>query len=400
MNNGSGQFATPRVHAIVLTRDRPEGLRRCVETTLSRLGRDDALTILDDSAQTKASEHHTALVSIAKRSRTVVSHLPAEQAHRQIAVVNNGSRMFWQAKSAVRDIAPLRNLSLLLSATLGARTTILIDDDVTGFDLVATHRFLAERLREPSGVVAGAQMGGWTEMDTVSQLQEALTRLTASPERKHVSLADLFRAAIDNRGQRANECQWVSAGYMAFSIPTVKLMAFPPGYNEDWLWCLLQHSDRGTRIVKTRQLVLHEPSMLRRLTCDNARFELEGDLILDSLTECLASGSRKRVPTLRRLSEYTPDTSILPATRVAETMQQAAEVERLGLMQPQLREYGLGVIEEMSLDDSLKVNGRAVVHEWCVNAEAKQRAFTPMLDNAAVTRVLRALWTKGMCNGK
>ena len=29
-------------------------------------------------------------------------------------------------------------------------------------------------------------------------------------------------------------------------------------------------------------------------------------------------------------------------------MQQAAEVERLGLMQPQLREYGLRVMEEMS----------------------------------------------------
>ena len=41
-----------------------------------------------------------------------------------------------------------------------------------------------------------------------------------------------------------------------------------------------------------------------------------------------------------------------------------------------------------------------MVHEWCVNAEAKQRVFTPMLDNAAVTSVLRALWTKGMCNGK
>ena len=294
----------------------------------------------------------------------------------------------------------LRNLSLLLSATLGAHTTVLIDDDVIGFDLFATHRFLAEQLREANGVVVGAQMGGWTEMDTVTRLQEALKRLTVWSEEKHVSVADLFGVAIGNIGQRANECQWVSAGYMAFNIPTKKLMAFPPGYNEDWLWCLLQHGDCGTRIVKSEQLVFHEPSMLRRPTCDDVRFELGGDLILDSLVECLASGSRNGAPALRHLSKHTPDASILPATRAAETMQQAAEVERLGQMRWQLREYGLRVIEEMSRHDSLEVNGREMVHEWCADAEAKLSAFKPMLDNAALVSALRVLWTKGICDGK
>ena len=200
MKNEVGEFEAPRVHAIVLTRDRPEGLRRCVETALSKLTWRDALTVLDDSAPLKASANRTSLVGIAKRSRTVVSHLLAAQAHRQVAAMNNGARMPWQARSAVRDIAPLRNLSLLLSAALGGHTTVLIDDDVTGFDLLATHRFLAEMLPLPNGVIVGAQMGGWTEMDTVTRLQDALTRLTARSGQKGLAMAELFGATTDNVG--------------------------------------------------------------------------------------------------------------------------------------------------------------------------------------------------------
>ena len=162
----------------------------------------------------------------------------------------------------------------------------------------------------------------------------------------------------------------------------------------------MQRRDCGTRILKTSQLVLHKPSRLRQPTCDDVRFELRGDLILDSLVQCLASGSIGGLSTLRRLSGHTPDASVLPAARARETLQQAAEVERRGQMQPQLREHGLGVMEEMTRDDALEMNGRATVREWCVDAEAKQRSFTPMLGDAAVLATLARIMREGVDSGR
>ena len=141
----------------------------------------------------------------------------------------------------------------------------------------------------------------------------------------------------------------MSAGYTAYSIPTTKLTAFPPGYNEDWLWCVLQRRDCGTRILKTSQLVLHKPSRLRQPTCDDVRFELRGDLILDSLVQCLASGSIGGLSTLRRLSGHTPDASV-PAGRPRQG--DPATGSRGGTSWTDagrsLREHGLGVMEEMN----------------------------------------------------
>ena len=395
MTSNVRQPDSPRVHAIILTRDRPKELSRCVATALSTLGRCDVLTVLDDSRPGNAPENRALSGMVAQRSSTAVSHLPAEQVHDAVALAHGGLRLAWQAKSAVRDIAPLRNLSLLLARTVGALTTVLIDDDVSSFDLVDTHRFLAEQPREPNGVIVGAHIGGWTEMDTVTRLEDAMGRLMERPHNEPTSIADLFGASVATGMQRTKECDWVSAGYMAFNIPPLRLSGFPPGYNEDWLWCFLQHAERGTRIVRNGQLVLHEPQALRRSTCSDVRFELAGDLILDTLVECRQKGSKKRTSTLDRLCRHTPGASILPVTRVLEALQRASQVERLGRMDPHLWEHGLQVLVDIVRRDMLEADGRSVIASWCREVETKQAAFAPMADDMPVLAALKVLMVKG-----
>ena len=372
MTSNVRQPGSPRVHAIILTQDRPEELSRCVATALTTLTQCDVLTVLDDSKPGNAAANLARSGMAARRSSTAVFHLLADQLHNAVALAHGGFSMAWQAKTAVRDIAPLRNLSLLLAATVAAKTTVLIDDDVTSFDLLGTHSFLAEQPRGPNGTIVGAHIGGSTEMDTVTRLQDALGRLMKRSHAKPTSVAELFAASVDTEVQRTDECAWVSAGYLAFNISPSRFIGFPPGYNEDWLWCLLQHAERGTRIVRNGQLVLHEPRLLRRPTCSDVRFELAGDLILDALVECWQGDSNDGTSTLERLRRHAPSGSILPATRVLEALQRASEVERLGRMDPDLWDYGLRILVEIARSDTLEADGRpldlegapGVVESW------------------------------------
>lgn len=393
--HGAGQSRSRRLHAIILTRDRADECGRCVDLALSALGRHDFLTILDDSAPSATAENHALLTTAAGCSNTMVSHLSATRVHDAVADAFGGSRLAWQCRSAPRDIAPLRNLSLLLSATVGAQTTIMIDDDVVGFDLEATYSFIAEQQYEPRGIIVGAEIGGLTEMDTITRLEHAMARLMERPYQERAPVSDLFRAASVNGSQDAGACHWVSAGYMALNVQHARLVAFPPGYNEDWVWCLLQRAEYGTQTLKSGHTVLHEPATMRHPTCDDIQFELAGDLILDSLVECGAVEAQGRACALRRLCGYRPDSSMLPAGRVAEVMQQVAEAERMGRLHPDLWEYGLRALKDMLDGDALGVDGTALVSAWCRDAEAKQLSFAPMLTNTAVLTALEALLIKG-----
>ena len=73
--NDAGDQRPTRVHAIVLTRDRPQILKRCVDTALSALGPVDALTVLDDScaAVSRANGAALSLIAVAGLNRSAWS---------------------------------------------------------------------------------------------------------------------------------------------------------------------------------------------------------------------------------------------------------------------------------------------------------------------------------------
>ena len=131
---------------------------------------------------------------------------------------------------------------------------------------------------------------------------------------------------------------------MAFRLPTSRLFAFPPGYNEDWLWCLLQRGMGKIRIVRMEQEVRHDPFLLRAPTRDGIHFETLGDVVFDCLSECSGYG-RWLLPelALKALQEFTPDKSSLPATRAA------ALVEQLLDLTPEQRARALGSLSDRGL---------------------------------------------------
>src|SRR6202034_2698325 len=78
-------------------------------------------------------------------------------------------------------------------------------------------------------------------------------------------------------------CRYVSAGYLAFRLPHTALFAFPPGYNEDWVWCLIHGIVSQIQIRSLGEVVMHDPPVLRQFSEADLLFELMGDIVFDSL---------------------------------------------------------------------------------------------------------------------
>lgn len=396
-NGSSSNYqSSARVHAIIMTRDRPETLKRCVDTALFSLGSADALTVLDDSGAMVSHTNATVLAEAAGRSMVQIAHLRTAALHDVIARAAGGHIALWQCRTAPRDIAPLRNLSLLLSATVDAQTTILIDDDICCFNLEATHHVCDSHYRATGAVIVGANIGGTTEHDIVTRLYGAIQALRSKAHYSEVPTEELFRVTpgADAPNVQAHGC--LSAGYIAFCLPAASLFAFPPGYNEDWLWCLLHRASGHTCLLRADQAVVHNPPALRQLTDDDILFELMGDFIFDCLLE-FRDGTASPESILGDLASCALDPSATPAARARDLLEQACgqwnNEQRRALAR--LESYGLSVLREMLHFGKLEIDGRREVREWSADAAAKHKSFRTTLGLMAVWCAMRAALREG-----
>lgn len=396
-DNGASYPGTTRIHAVILTRDRPEALERCINTALSTLGAEDTLTVLDDSCAMISHANAAALAQAAWRSTAHLTHVRAEQLHEVIVRAMGGQGALWQSRTAPRDIAPLRNLTLLISAAVGAQTTVLVDDDICHFDFEATHRMLDAHYRASGAALLGAEIGGTTEQDTVTRLSDAIGLLQSKIDSFSVPAEALFRVQPDSDSRRADPCGWLSGGYMAFRLPTTSLFAFPPGYNEDWLWSLLHAAGGEARLLRVDQAVLHEPPVLRRSTRDDILFELAGDLIFDCLVAYRDGRARRPESALEDLADRAPDPSVMPAVRAETVLKQARGLSENGHRGTlaDLESYGLSVLRNMLRSGELEMDGSRRLRDWSADAVAKQRSFATTLETVTTSCALRTALKEG-----
>ena len=385
-----------RVHAVILTQDRTAVLERCVNTAVRKLRRCDVLTVLDDSTPEVVAENAKLLATVASKSPAMITHLMPTRLYERIAEVTGGSALQWEARTAPRDIAPLRNLALLLSAAVRGRMTIFIDDDICGFDLELTHKHLEQVVSESEAVIIGAEISGQSEMDTLTRLHGALRRLKSGEIGHNTPLDELFcKTGGSSHHTGYVNCGWVSAGYMAFNIPPTRLFAFPPGYNEDWLWCLMHDISGEVRVVRSEQVVQHAPTELRRATHSNMLFELAGDLVFDSLRVYHDGAKRTPLATLCALARHTPGSEDLPTTRVAEVMKLTRRPLSKGRMWSCLNDYGLSAVEAVMHAGDLHVSERTILPDWCNDAIVKHKSYSSLPADEAVQAVMSAMTLEG-----
>ena len=384
-------FDSVRVHAIILTKNRTDVLQRSVDTAVMKLRRCDVLTVLDDSTAGVADRNAHLLAGVASKSRATVTHLIPARLYEAIADVTEISAPAWQLRTSTRDIAPLRNLALLLSAAVGAHTTIFIDDDICDFDLELTHTGLQHLAGGSPHLIVGAAIGGQSEMDALTRLCDAIQRLESPPINRTEPLEEPSCLIGGSHGTGGGNCSWVSAGYMAFNIHSTHLFAFPPGYNEDWLWCLMHDISGDVRIVRSEEVVQHAPPAPRPVTPSDLLFELAGDLVFDCLCAHLEGARRTPLAMLHTLARHAPGPDVLPTSRIAEVMKLARKPMSKGRMQSSLDGYGVQAVEAIMHSRDLFMGEGMILPDWCNIAIAKHRSYSSLPANEIIREVLAAI---------
>ena len=381
-----------RIHAIVLTCDRPETLRRCLATALPSLGADDMLTVLDDSVASLCSARSVLSAVGARVEGPTRVHLSTSRAIEVVSKASPAAQSVFLSKVASRDIAPLRNLSLLFSAVVPAQTTILIDDDIHGFDLESSHNLIDKFAIASPGVIIGSEMEGISEVDMITRLTHAVDMLERRPAGASTeSPRDLFR--VPNCSHSGSECEtaYVSGGYLAFRVPPHLLFAFPPGYNEDWLWCLLHGKNARVRVLRSGSGVIHDPPTIKMPTREDVLFELVGDLVFDCLEEAQRAKDSEPEVALAGLARKPPSLDSMPAARVSELMEKTRSfIQDHGPLSV-LEDYGLRILADMLRTGELEMDGNGVLAEWCADALAKHDSFVAILRNESTTHALKQL---------
>ena len=182
---------------------------------------------------------------------------------------------------------------------------------------------------------------------------------------------------------------------MAFNLHPTQLFAFPPGYNEDWLWCLMHGISGKVRVVRSEQVVRHDPPELRRSTRSNILFELAGDLVFDCLRVYHDGEKRAPLATLGTLTRHTPNPEVLPTTRVAEVMELARQSTSNGRMQSCLSNYGLSAVEAVKHSGDLHMSERTILPDWCNDAVAKYKSYSSLPASKAVQSAMVAMMLEG-----
>jgi hypothetical protein len=369
-----------RTHAIILTCNRPTTLQRCLQIAAATSGPEDVVTVLDDSG-TAAFEANAESVRQYRRCWTsAIRHVPADWLHAAIESKSHG-RTSWQTRSNPRDIAPVRNLGLVLARSMRSDETILIDDDVTCFDLGLTRRLLND-CAEQQNVILGARISGLSDLDTLSRLEHAMLELAKSSEQHHQDVWSLFGAPEEPDWSFLGGLQCPSGGYLGFRLPDTNVCAFPPGYNEDWLWSLLQRTE-GVQVLCSSQVVVHDPPTVRRSSRADIIFELTGDLSVRSLAAVCttALGTRQALSAMNHLE---PPHCELPATRAAEIWEQYARLASDARHEnvKSLAVYGAAAVGALVQARELDAYGRHKLREWSEDAVGRQADFAASIGDA------------------
>jgi hypothetical protein len=391
--NFSSLFETTRIHAIVLTHNRPDTLQRCIANAIAPLNEQDILTIIDDSVPSTFSANSDFLTTTSKSSSVKLVHISPVRVKQVLADLVAPLGCHWLEKTARRDISPLRNMSLLFSIAASAETTILVDDDIIGFDLLSTHKRIGELARH-GGIIAGVEIGGISELDTVTRLGGAFRKIVKAPVSRTWNIKELF-SVKECLGASNHRVEYVSAGYLAFRFPPTELFAFPPGYNEDWLWCLLQAANSQIEITNLGERVIHDPPSILKPTRDDLLFELAGDLVFECLEEQVRVVDLDPESSLRRLSARIPNLAFRPSTRVQQLLLLIESSTNGHNSHAPLEELGLSIMRDLLRTGELDLDESHLLTKWCHDALQKHQAFGQTLRNREAMVAVYELLQKG-----
>lgn len=325
------------IAAFILTKNRPEMLGRAVDAITGHHP-DLPIVVIDNSGRTPVAANHRILKDAETDGRIChVRRSDVRALGTEIHSISGRPHLDTLCGGAPRDISGSRNLSLILSCALELDAAFCVDDDMVTCQVGHPCFFdtVTSSYAKHSNVVIGGRMAGiiddsyvgrlWSlcEMGSRAVLYDG--HMSSRTEWKQVG-HPLWRDSHTARA-RPKIASHASGGLMAIKVPRRSLLPFPPGYNEDWNWCLLQSAMRGTAMLTDGYPSYHSPPRMRDLDATDIVWESLGDAMFYALRR--ASQERRRFA-LSQLRDFVVDNDSIwivkgQLTRTANLLDSMAE---------------------------------------------------------------------------
>ena len=300
----------PRSVVVILTKNRTEMLGRAVGMITGHHP-DVPIIVIDNSGKRAAGANRRLLGDAGAGGNIYHVTLPGVRALRDMIQRASGFPHLEALYSdALRDISGSRNLSLLLSAAMRPETVFCVDDDVVTCWQGRGPCFLdtVESYAGRTNLVIGGRMAGIIDDSYVGRLCRLCEagvpaslyqgRTASSATEWRLDGHPLWRDARTARARR-RKAPYASGGLSAIKVDRCSLLPFPPGYNEDWNWCLLQSAMRGTDILIDGHPSYHSPPVLRSPGASRVVWESLGDVMFYALQRASRTGRRFTIGQLR-----------------------------------------------------------------------------------------------------
>lgn len=308
-----------KILVVVLTHDRPNTLYRCINTSIregTKLARAHWL-VLDDSNEAYSKQNLRILRKFARKGLKL-THVPKqiqEKITKAVSVLDTRHDVTF-LKENDRDISGLRNLGLLVSIITDSDLTFFIDDDiVVHAEKDHTSTFFTNIISRNSknNFIIGANLGGILDESYVGRLLYLISvgkigllkhdkGVMNTATRWNFQNSPLWKNVNFNQRHRKKTTH-TSGGLMSFKLTAKTTVPFPQGYNEDWIWCLLQASLCKTKIFKDMSWGIHAPPKIFMPNQKTMLWEGLGEIIFSSILAALQKGNVSNVRKVWKLTK-------------------------------------------------------------------------------------------------
>ena len=291
---------------IVFTHNRPKILKRCIMTAIkySDVAHSANWMIIDDSCEQLTQKNFNILKDFSK-SGLHITHITKSIRTRILKIMSSSisnvdpENIF--LKSSSRDISGLRNFGLILNVIFKSEIVFFMDDDMIScndstvnqncfFDYVVTN------YKNKQNYIVGSTLIGMLDESYIGKIDHLITQNSDSIFKYGVDIINIKNNVdcknllwIDTPLITTKKPTHTSAGLIGIKLDPKSIIPFPAGYNEDWIWCLLQSILYKTNIRIEKHTVIHDPPSFLNPTQKNILWEQYGDYIFDFLLDIIKS---------------------------------------------------------------------------------------------------------------
>ena len=294
---------------ILLTHNRPKILKRCISSSInhSKIASNACWIIIDDSNSEQILKNSQVLTDFVNSGLEII-HITESKRSEIFQIIsthisNNDCKIIFE-KSYHRDISGFRNLGLFLNFILKSDLTFFIDDDMVinnDFDVsdICFFDYVQKTFDDSSNCIIGSTLMGILDESYIGRFAYLVNHGVNSIFEQDTGLCysdydwnfEENPLWIDSKPTLEKYPTHTSAGLLGFKLNSNSVIPFPSGYNEDWIWCLLQTAIHGTKINKTILTAFHSPSSFFKPKQEGILWEMMGECFFDFILQVLQSNN-------------------------------------------------------------------------------------------------------------